>query len=220
MVIDSTETAVGCTRRTDWDQEDAGGAIGWTIADDDISRAVDATGKDDWSITGSRATVIRVNGTATTAPDPPTSLSATANGETQIDLSWTAPAADGGSAITGYKIEWSADGSDPWAALSDDTESTDTTYADTDLTAGTTQHYRVSAINSVGAGAASSVASTTTDVPVTVTVADTLSVSEDDSAVEITVTATTGINAPPPRLSRSNLPPRTGRRSRLSTTSP
>ena len=137
--------------------------------------------------------------TATTAPDPPTSLSATANGETQIDLSWTAPADAGGSAITGYRIEWSADGSDPWTALSDDTESTDTTYADTGLTAGTTRHYRVSAINSVGAGAASSVASTTTDVPVTVTVADTLSTLEDDGAVEIAVTATTGIDAPPPR---------------------
>ena len=64
VVIDSTETAVGCTKRTDWDQEDAGGAIGWTIADGDISRAVDATGRDDWSIMGVRATVIRVNGTS------------------------------------------------------------------------------------------------------------------------------------------------------------
>ena len=67
VVIDSTETAVGCTRRTDWDQEDAGGAIGWTIADDDISRAVDATGRDAWVTTGVRATVIRVNGTSEAA---------------------------------------------------------------------------------------------------------------------------------------------------------
>ena len=159
-----------------------------------------------WSDTGLSWTVgqsvsLSLTASATTAPPTsPTSLSATANGETQIDLSWTAPADDGGSAITGYKIEWSADGSDPWAALRDDTESTDTTYADTGLTAGTTRHYRVSAINSMGAaGTASSVASTTTDVPVTVTVPDTLSVLENDTLVEIAVTATTGINAPPPR---------------------
>ena len=144
-------------------------------------------------------TVTRVAQLSVTAPDPPTSLSATANGQTQIDLSWTAPTSTGGATITGYKIEWSADGSDPWTALNDDTESTDTTYADTGLTAGTTRHYRVSAINSVGAGAASSVASTTTDVPVTVTVADTLSTLEDGGAAEIAVTATTGIDAPPPR---------------------
>ena len=43
-------------------------------------------------------------------PGAPTSLSAAPNGTTGIDLSWTAPADDGGSAITGYKIEVSTDG--------------------------------------------------------------------------------------------------------------
>ena len=133
------------------------------------------------------------------APDPPTSLTATANGQTQIDLSWTAPADDGGSAITGYKIEWSADGTTNWADLVADTGSDAVTYVDAMLAAGTTRHYRVSAINPVGAGAASSVASTTTDVPVTVTVAEELSVLENDATAEIAVTATTGIDAPPPR---------------------
>ena len=39
------------------------------------------------------------------APDAPTGLRAIADGTSKIELSWTAPALDGGSAITGYKIE-------------------------------------------------------------------------------------------------------------------
>ena len=94
-------------------------------------------------------------------PGAPTGLTATANGQTQIDLSWSAPASDGGAAITGYRIEVSADGS-AWSDLDADTGSTTTNHSHTGLTAGTTRHYRVSAINSAGTGAASNVASATT----------------------------------------------------------
>jgi hypothetical protein len=38
-------------------------------------------------------------------PDAPTSLSATP-GDTQAALAWTAPASDGGAAITDYVIQW------------------------------------------------------------------------------------------------------------------
>ena len=51
-----------------------------------------------------------------TAPGAPTGLTATANGPSRIDLAWTAPASTGGSAITGYKIEVSPDGSS-WSDL-------------------------------------------------------------------------------------------------------
>ena len=37
-------------------------------------------------------------------PGAPTGLTATANGPTQIDLSWSGPSDDGGAAITGYRI--------------------------------------------------------------------------------------------------------------------
>ena len=98
------------------------------------------------------------------APGAPTSLSATANGQTQIDLTWTAPSDNGGEAITGYRIEVSTDGSS-WSDLVADTGSTATSYSHTGLTAGSTQRYRVSAINSAGTGTASNVANATTDSP-------------------------------------------------------
>ena len=94
-------------------------------------------------------------------PGAPTGLTATANGPTQIDLSWSGPSDDGGAAITGYRIEVSADRS-AWSDLVGDSGSTSTTHSHTGLTAGATRHYRVSAINSAGAGRASAIATGTT----------------------------------------------------------
>ena len=96
------------------------------------------------------------------APGAPTGLTATASGTTQIDLSWTAPGSTGGSAITGYKIEVSPDGTDGWTDQVANTSNTTTTYAHTGLTAGETRHYRVSAINTNGTGDPSNVDSATT----------------------------------------------------------
>ena len=91
----------------------------------------------------------------------PTGLTAEADGQTQIDLSWNAPASDGGAAITGYRMEVSGDGTD-WSDLEADTGSTSTSYSHTGLTAGSARHYRVSAINSAGTGLASNVATAAT----------------------------------------------------------
>ncbi|MXW34267.1 MAG: hypothetical protein F4Z60_01150, partial [Chloroflexi bacterium] len=96
-----------------------------------------------------------------TFPDPPTGLSGIPNGQARIDLSWTAPADDGGAAISGYRVEVSADNSS-WSDLSADTGSTTTSYSHTGLTAGSTRHYRVSAINSAGTSLTSTTASATT----------------------------------------------------------
>ena len=91
-----------------------------------------------------------------TAPAKPTNLTATAAGNAQIDLAWTAPADDGGRAVSGYKIEVSDDGSTgSWSDLVADTASTDTAYSHTGLSAGDTRHYQVSAINAVGTSDAS-----------------------------------------------------------------
>ena len=95
-------------------------------------------------------------------PGAPTGLTATANGQTRIDLSWRAPANNGGAAITGYRVEVSTDGSS-WSNLAANTNSAAASYSDTGLTAGSARRYRVSAINSAGTGPASNVAATTTD---------------------------------------------------------
>ena len=100
--------------------------------------------------------------TGATAPGAPTGLTATASGTTAINLSWTAPGSTGGSAITGYRIEVSSNGTSSWTNLVANTSNTTTTYAHTGLTAGTTRHYRVSAINTNGTGTASNVDSATT----------------------------------------------------------
>ena len=93
----------------------------------------------------------------------PTGLTATALGATIVDLTWTAPADDGGSAITGYKVEVSDDGtSGSWSDLEDDTESTTAWYRHTGLSDGETRHYRVSAINAQGTSDPSSTADATT----------------------------------------------------------
>ena len=96
------------------------------------------------------------------APGAPTDLEADPDGATAIDLDWTAPANHGDDAITGYRIEVSTDGGGTWSDLVADTELTTTTYRHAGLAAGDTRHYRVSAINSLGAGLPSNVASATT----------------------------------------------------------
>ena len=103
--------------------------------------------------------------TDATVPDAPTGLTATAVTSTQIDLFWLAPAYDGGAPVTGYRIEVSENGT-AWTDLVVNTGSRATTFAHTGLMPGSTRHYRVSAINRVGAGAPSDTASAATDDPV------------------------------------------------------
>ena len=122
-----------------------------------------------WTASGSgdlwddTAIEIKTSGTSTTAPSSPTGLTATASSSSQINLSWTAPSNNGGSAITGYEIERSTDGGTTWSVLVSNTGSTGTTYSDTGLAANTAYTYRVSAINSVGTSTPSNIVSATTN---------------------------------------------------------
>ncbi len=104
---------------------------------------------------------------AITAPSAPRALTATADRQTIINLSWTAPESTGGTPITGYQIEVSPNGTSEWTDLADNTESTATTYSHTGLIAGTTRHYRVSAINNVDTSTPSNVAMATTAAVIT-----------------------------------------------------
>ena len=132
---------------------------------DDGSAIQDDTGNDAASFTTGMSGVPAVTNNSTlaaVAPDAPTGLTATASGTDTINLSWTAPVDNGGSVITGYKIEVSSDSGTTWTELVADTMSTATTYEHTGLAASTTRRYRVSAINSIGASTTSEDANTTT----------------------------------------------------------
>ena len=176
------------------DNEDDESLDGWSIAD-----AFHYGSGGSWQAEpDGKALKIIVRGIAKAGASlAPTGLTATAVGRDRIDLSWTAPIDDGGSAITGYRIESSADGSAGWADLVADTGSDATTYSHTGLMPNTTRHYRVSAINGEGASDPSDTANATTaDYPA-------VTVSFEQAAYTVaeggTVTVTVTLNADPER---------------------
>lgn len=93
-----------------------------------------------------------------TAPFQVTGLVVTA-GSTKAYLTWTAPI-NGGSVITDYLIEYKLTSSGSWSTFSH-TASTSTSITVTSLTNGSSYDFRVSAINAVGTGTASSTVSVT-----------------------------------------------------------
>lgn len=108
-----------------------------------------------------KMTAFYSTGATATAPQPPTGLGAVAMSQSQINLSWTAPSNNGGSAISGYEIERSINGS-TFTVLVQNTGNAGASYSDTGLSPNTNYGYRVSAINSVGASSPSNTASVTT----------------------------------------------------------
>ena len=136
--------------------------VGSSITDEEFDVAANRAYSAQSNLSGHK-----VDGSIKRAPTEPTGLTVERATPLRVLLSWTAPKFDGGTAVTGYKVEWSADGNDPWMVAEADTASTSTSYTHTGRTPQTTYHYRVSAINSVGAGEASeSVSATTPALPV------------------------------------------------------
>jgi uncharacterized repeat protein (TIGR02543 family) len=88
-----------------------------------------------------------------TKPNAPTSVAATSNGNQSSTVSWSAPASNGGSAITGYTVT-SNDGKTCATA--------NLTCSVTGLADGTAYTFTVTATNAVGISAASSPASAST----------------------------------------------------------
>jgi fibronectin type 3 domain-containing protein len=92
-----------------------------------------------------------------TPPGAPTGLAAT-GADGQVALTWTAPASNGGSAITGYKIyRGTVAGGETYTGIS----VAGTSYTNTGLTNGTTYYFKVSAVNAVGESSLSTEASAT-----------------------------------------------------------
>ena len=130
-----------------------------------------------------------------TVPSAPQSLTVTSGSEIQeLDVSWQAPSSNGGSDVTGYKVQWK-ESTDRWDTAADVSEATEigTTHTITSLTGGVEYAVRVIATNVAGDGPASTEArATPTDSPTsgeegTETV-------ESDSTAAWTATLTVGVS--------------------------
>jgi hypothetical protein len=87
-----------------------------------------------------------------TVPTVPQNFTATP-GDTQVELSWEAPASDGGAAISHYEV--SEDGGTTWVEAS-----TGTSHTFTGLTNGIEYTFKVRAVNSAGNGEEASITAT------------------------------------------------------------
>ena len=99
---------------------------------------------------------------APTVPGAPGILSVSVNDTGKLDVSWDAPDSNGGSAVTGYKVQWK-ESSDSWDTPAEVSETTvtGTSHTVTGLTDGVEYTFRVFAVNSAGDGSASDDASGT-----------------------------------------------------------
>ena len=97
---------------------------------------------------------------AATAPSAPTSVSGT-SGDGQVSVSWTAPASNGGAAITDYIVQYSTSSGDSYSTFSDGT-STSTSATVTGLTNNTPYYFKVAAVNSAGTSSYSTVSASVT----------------------------------------------------------
>ena len=98
-----------------------------------------------------------------TVPGAPTGVGVVP-GDGSARLSWSAPSSDGGAAVTDYLVQDRISGSSTWSTFADGVSST-TGATVTGLVNGTAYDFQVSAINSAGTGAASSVVSGTPVAP-------------------------------------------------------
>ena len=102
-------------------------------------------------------TSIATEAVAATVPTAPLALAVTPGSQIQeLDASWQAPSSNGGSAVTGYKVQWK-EAADSWDTAADVSEATETgtTHTITGLTGGVEYAVRVMATNDVGDGPAS-----------------------------------------------------------------
>ena len=92
-----------------------------------------------------------------TVPTAPQGLTVEAGDQLrELDASWQAPSSNGGSAVTGYKVQWK-EAADSWDTAADvsQTTVTGTTHTITGLTGGVEYAVRVMATNGAGDGLAS-----------------------------------------------------------------
>jgi len=139
------------------------GGGSWTVFNDGVSTTTSATvtGLVNGTSYTFRVAALNSQGTGSYAtftaatpfsvPGAPTTVTFTA-GNSQATVSWTAPASNGGSAVTGYAIDYSSDGGSNWTTASANTGTTSVSYTVTGLTGGVNYVFRVAARNAAGQG--------------------------------------------------------------------
>ncbi|WP_117000155.1 fibronectin type III domain-containing protein [Desertimonas flava] len=129
-------------------------------------------------------------------PSAPTSLSATALPSGEVRLDWTAPAYNGGAAITQYGYQRSSDGGRTWVGGNGGGPSSRSVLL-RGLTPGVAWQFRVAARNSAGWGAMSPVASARPVAPFSATSLLVATAVPTTTAGTTTIVATTTSAAPP-----------------------
>ena len=129
-----------------------GATINQSVADGTYAVRVDGvgtgnptTGYNDYGSLGAYTLTVGGCGGGTTAPGTPTAVAAARDGASTATLTWSPPAADGGSPVTGYQVQLDAGA---WTAVG-----TATSHQFTGVDTGP-HTLSVRAVNAVGPGAA------------------------------------------------------------------
>ena len=147
-------------RAAEWTKQDVS-QVGQAASEPDIGLSSDGkTLIETWSLSrGDTSTIQSVNGSFFSLPEPPTGTSAKA-GNKSVIVSWNAPANDGGSPITSYRVNAKILGKG-WQKLGV-TDGPVTSYNATGLKNNKTYKFRVAAKNIGGRGKNSAASSPVT----------------------------------------------------------
>jgi len=139
------------------------GGASWTTFGDAVSTSTAATVTGLANGTSYVFSVAAVNGAGTglyssasaavtprTVPGVPTGVAGVA-GNGSVALTWAAPAANGGAAVSDYRVQYSSNNGVNWITFSDAVSSA-TSATVTGLTNGTSYVFHIAAVNAAGAG--------------------------------------------------------------------
>ena len=162
--IDDADGMSGAVFSYEWLANDAEitGATGdtYTLVDADVGKAVKVRvifNDDDYNEETLTSPATAAVAAETAVPDAPQSLNVSPDDTGTLNVSWEAPASDGGSDITGYKVQWKSgsedyDGSAGSTRQAEITDPASRTHTITGLTDGVEYTVRVIAVNDVGDG--------------------------------------------------------------------
>ena len=129
----------------------------YTLVTDDVGKAIKVrVSFTDDATNAATLTSAATAAVAATVPGEPEHLNVSPHDDEALDLYWDPPASDGGSPVTGYRVQWK-EAADSWDTPEDVSEATvtGTTHTINGLTGGGEYAFRVMASNEVGEGPAS-----------------------------------------------------------------